>query len=118
MYTLIGKWTILEGKEAEAKDALNKLATQVKNEEVGTLIYMVYTPDFNEISLPTPQSGEVIFLEVYKDKDAFNQHIAGKAFNDFVSNYGHLFLKDFSNPPQIYFTMEVLNNVGGFIRPM
>lgn len=116
MYQLIGKWTILSGNEEKAHKALKHLAIQVQNEEPGTLIYVVYLPDFAEISLPTPPSGEVIFFEAYKDKEAFNTHINGPIFKNFTKTFGHLFLNDFSNPSQVYFSLEVLKQLGGFIR--
>jgi len=116
MYPLTGKWNILPGNEKKATAALKKLAQEVQKNEPGTLLYMVYTPDFKEKNLPAPPAGEVVFFEIYKDKAAFTKHITGPAFTNFVKNYGHLFLQDFNTPPQLYITAEILTQVGGFAR--
>lgn len=115
-YPLIAKWTILPGNEAVAIDALKKLAQDVQKNEPGTLLYMVHMPNFNEKSLPTPPAGEIFFWEVYEDQAAFQQHVNGPIFQGFVSQYGHLFLSDFSNPPQVFMTTEVLTKIEGFSR--
>jgi quinol monooxygenase YgiN len=116
MYPLTGKWTILPRKEKKAMAALKKLALAVKKNEPGTLLYMVFTPDFKEKSLPMPPKGEVVFFEIYKNKAAFTKHITGSIFTNFVKKYGHMFLNDFSDPPQLYITAEILVKTGGFVR--
>jgi quinol monooxygenase YgiN len=117
MYPLIAKWTILPGNEDKASEALKNLAADVQANEPGTLLYMVHVPNFDEKSLPTPPAGEVVFFEVYQDQAAFFNHINGHIFNDFVKNYGSLFLSDFSAVPQVFMTTEVLTFLGGFARP-
>ena len=114
MITLIGKWTILPGKQDVAIPLLQNLANEVKDTEPGTLVYKVYTPNFNSKSLPTPADGEVVFLEVYEDEAAYNKHIAGNAFQNFVKNHSNLFLADFAG--NLYFTLEMLQEQAGFIR--
>jgi quinol monooxygenase YgiN len=114
MYPLIAKWTILPGNEKKATAALKKLALDVKKNEPGTLLYMVYKPNFKATSLPTPPENEIIFFEIYEDQPAFIKHITGPAYTDFVKNYGDLFLHDFNTPPQIFMTTEALALVGGF----
>lgn len=115
-YPLVAKWTILPGNEEKAKTALIQLAKDVQENEPETLLYMVHIPNFNEKSLPTPPQGEVIFWEVYVDQDAFLKHINGSIFQNFVKTYGSLFLSDFSNPPQVFMTTEVLTQIEGFSR--
>lgn len=116
MIPLIGKWTMLPGKQEQAIPLLKELANQVKETEPGTLIYKVFTPDFTRKSLPTPADGEVIFFEVYKDDDAYQNHVREDGpFQKFVEQYGQLlFLNDFAN--QLYFTLEMLQEQAGFIR--
>jgi len=114
MITLIGKWTMLPGKEDQAIPLLQALASQVQDTEPGTLVYKVFTPDFSSKSLPTPADGEVIFLEVYEDEAAYDKHIAGDAFQNFVKNHSDLFLVDFTG--KLYFTLEMLQEQAGFIR--
>src|SRR4051812_33703630 len=116
MYSLIAKWTILPGNETKALYALTKLAADVQKNEPDTLLYMVHTPDFNEASLPTPPAGEVIFFEVYKDKNAFLKHVQGKVFLSFLKNYSDLFLKYSEDNSTVFVTLELLTQVAGFIR--
>ena len=114
MYSLIAKWTILPGNEDKAVAALKNLATQVLQQEPGTLVYAIFTPDFAERSLPTPPAGEVSFLEIYEDNDAFMKHINGTVYQNFVTNYGALFLNDFSGKP--FVTFEVIQKQAGFFK--
>lgn len=116
MYPLIAKWTILPGNEAKAAEVLKQLALDVQTNEAETLLYMVHIPNFNEKSLPTPPAGEVVFWEIYNDQDAFFKHVNGPVFQEFVKNYGSLFLNDFNVPSQVFMTTEVLNQLGGFAR--
>lgn len=116
MYPLTAKWTILPGNEEKAIAVLQKLAQDVKANEPDTLLYMVHVPDFNQKSLPTPPAGEVEFWEIYKDQNAFFAHVNGPIFQEFVKNYGQLFLNDFNVPSQVFMTTKVLTQIEGFAR--
>lgn len=116
MYSLTGKWTMLPGKEKKAISALKKMANAVNKEEPGTLLYMIFTPDYKEKNLPNPPSGEVVFFEIYEDKDAFQKHITGSIFTDFIKSNGSSFLNDFSAVPNMYITVKTLSKIGGFVR--
>ena len=115
MYPLISIWTILPGNEEKVINALKALATEVEQTQAGTLAYLVHTPDMTQASLPTPYAGQVVFFEIYKDKGAFDEHVASQAFTDFVSNYGPLFLSTPKGGP--YNSVEFLTHQAGFIRP-
>ncbi|MWB93262.1 hypothetical protein GON26_02730 [Flavobacterium sp. GA093] len=115
-YPLEAKWTILPGNEAKATEALKQLALDVQENEPETIMYMVHVPNFKEKSLPTPAQGEVIFWEVYEDQEGFLKHVNGPIFQNFVKTYGELFLSDFSTPPQVFMTTEVLTLIEGFSR--
>ena len=116
MYALTGKWYILPGNELKATTLLKKFSKDVEKNEPDTLLYKVFTPNFKEKNLPAPPAGEVVFFEIYKDEDACTKHIQGPLFTNFMKNNGHLFLQDFGNPSQVYVTVEILSDVGGFIR--
>ena len=113
MYPLISKWTILPGGESEALSALMALAKKVEVSEPDTWMYTVHTPDFTAPNLPTPPAGEVVFFEIYKNKQAFNAHVNGPVFTEFVQNYGFLFLQSNGKP---YVTLEIMQRHAGFIR--
>jgi quinol monooxygenase YgiN len=122
MYPLISTWTINQGSERRAVDALKNLAQQVYDEEPDTLVYLPHVPDMTQQSMPTPPSVQVVFFEIYADKDAFDAHVNGPVFKGFVAEYGSLFLSTevtcpdgggVSNP---YTTVEFLQLLNGFIR--
>ncbi|WP_296703454.1 antibiotic biosynthesis monooxygenase [Algoriphagus sp.] len=115
MYSLTGKWTMLSGKEKKATAELKKLAMAVNKKEPGTLLYMIFTPDYQEKNLPNPPPGEVVFFEIYKDKDAFEKHINGPIFTNFIKKNSSLFLTDFSNI-NMYITVKTLSKLEGFVR--
>jgi quinol monooxygenase YgiN len=114
MYPLIAKWTILPGNEEKALAALKDLAAQVLDCETGTLVYAIFTPDFSKTSLPTRPAGEVTFIEIYESNDAFLAHIKGDTYNNFLKNYGQLFLNDFNGKP--FVTFEAMEKQAGFFR--
>ena len=124
MYSLTSTWTLQRGKEKVAIEALRQLAREVEQKEAGTLIYLVHVPDMTQPSLPTPSSLEVVFFEVYKDEQAFKEHVNGSIFQGFVAEHGSLFL---SMPPidcgdghsviKPFTTVEFLERKAGFIRP-
>ncbi|NOT61990.1 MAG: hypothetical protein HOP19_17380 [Acidobacteria bacterium] len=122
MISFVVKWTIKTGCNEKALVGLQQLAQAVA-QEPGTLMYLVNTPDPIQFtcaqgdeheSLPTPSPQEVIFIEQYVDENAFCQHVHGTAFQQFLSEYGDLFL--FSNG-QPFVTIEFLKRQAGFIRP-
>jgi quinol monooxygenase YgiN len=113
MYPLISKWTVLPGKKKQALTALKALALQVKAKEPGTLMYTVHTPDFSQANLPTPPENEIVFFEIYKNKAAFDTHVNGPDFKNFVKKYGNLFLQSNKQP---YVSLEIMKHEAGFIR--
>jgi quinol monooxygenase YgiN len=122
MYTLIAKWTIKQGQETPALNALKSLGREVLQNEKDTLIYLVHTPDLKEASLPTPSPLEVVFFEVYRNKTAFLAHVNGPTFTNFVKQYGALFLSttvqcaDGGSSTNPFVLAEVLTRKAGFIR--
>jgi uncharacterized protein len=122
MYTLIAKWTIKQGQETPALNALKNLAKEVLKNEKDTLIYLVHTPDLKEANLPTPSPLEIVFFEVYRNKSAFIAHVTGPTFTAFVKQYGALFLSttvqcsDGGSSTNPFVLAEVLNRKAGFIR--
>ena len=124
MYSLTSTWTIQAGKERAAIAALRRMAQQVEQKEAGTLIYLVHVPDMTQPSLPTPSNLEVVFFEVYRDEQAFKEHVTGSIFQQFVEKHGTLFLSmpaidcgDGHSVTKPFTTVEFLKRKAGFIRP-
>jgi quinol monooxygenase YgiN len=123
MFPLISIWTIREGQEKAAIAALQRLAVQVEEQEKDTVAYLVHIPDMSQPSLPTPSRLEVVFFEIYRNRAAFDRHVTGAAFQNFVKRHKRLFLcmqVEDERGEQInwpYSTVEFLTRQAGFIRP-
>ena len=124
MFTLTSTWTL---KDEDCRDAaivaLQQLAQDVQQNEEGTLLYLVHFPNMGLASQPTPCSVDVVFFEIYRDREAFCTHVNGSIFKTFVATYGSLFLTtrgecdDPSTPAGPYTSVEFLDRQAGFIRP-
>jgi len=122
MFTIIARWTIAQGHEAAARAALSRLATRVRAKEPGTLVYLVFVPDMQELSLPTASPLEVVFVEGYKNKAAFLAHLNGPVFTQFTAKHQALFLsttvtgQDGKPVHSPFVLFQNLRRVGGFVR--
>ena len=122
MITLIAKWYVKEGSQAQAVAALQALAQEVLSSEPDTLMYLVHTPDMTQGSLPPPTDTEVLFVEGYASMDAFFAHLNGPAFTGFVKQYGNLFINATGTTAggetaSISFVeVEFLSRQAGFVR--
>lgn len=123
MYSLTSTWTLKQGKEKAGVAALKRLAERVRREEADTLAYLVHMPDVTQASLPPPYGLDVVFFEIYRNKAAFDAHVNGSVFTEFVAKHGDLFVsmkvdcgggKSVTKP---FTTVEFLRREAGFIRP-
>lgn len=114
-HTLISRWYLKPGREAEARAALSALAEAVLAEEPGTLAYLVHGPCGS--SLPAAPAGEVTFYEVYADEAAFSAHISGPVFSGFLKDHGALFEQNFPPNSGPFMTVSTLTRAAGFVRP-
>ena len=104
MVTLISKWKLKNGCPPELLTALQELAAQVRRDEPGTLLYLVNLeasdllgPGGKPLKNPPPPVGgheqtQVVFVEAYRDVEAFEQHVKGAAFAGFLqANLKHFY---------------------------
>lgn len=115
--SLTSRWFIRPGCEADALAAVAEAAEKVRTGEPGTLIYLAHTPHVGDDglqSLPPSQPGLLLFFEMYRDPQAFLQHVNGPIFTAFVRDHGHLFVPDARGAP--YTTVEFLARRAGFVR--
>ena len=115
MYTLIAKWYIRSNENA-VLEALRELAKQVEAQEPDTWMYVVHTGN-QEGSTPPAAPGEVVFVEAYKDFNALLQHVNGKLFQTFVSQYGADFVPVTAPNKGPFMLVESLARLAGFVRP-
>lgn len=97
MIALFSRWKLKDGCPPELAAALEELAARVKRGEPGTLLYSVSLPaphppigpppDYAvsyDPGLPTNGHGnELVFFEVYRDAEAFSEHLRGP-FSEFL----------------------------------
>lgn len=115
MLPIVARWSIAEGKRAEALKALEELAALVEAEEPFVPMYTIHTPNLSgEVtSFPTPPADEVIFLSVFDDVAAFEKHMNG-VFHAWLEANKQLFLLNNGN---LFVVAEWLTRQAGFVRP-
>ena len=115
---LISRWLIKEEFKSEAMDVLRDFENMAR-EEKGTLLYMNHTPlwDTDLPSNPTPSKNEVLFFEIYQDKDAFKIHVDRQ--QRFMKKNGicDYFIQSSEEPCSTASMVEFLDYNRGFIKP-
>ncbi len=113
MYSIIATWYLKPGEEAEGIAALKQLAQDVKQEE-DTWGYLIHTGGEN--SAPPCSDGTVVFIEIYKNFQAFLDHVSGPIFTAFKKDHGQLF-QPIPGSDSPFFLVENIDRIGGFLRP-
>ena len=125
--SLISKWQLRDGCPPELFHELNNLADTVKAEP-GTLMYLVNLQSAAPLGknnqpikpqpaeLPLAKQTEVVFIERYKDSQAFSDHVNGKIFNDFKNRILQYFKVDPNNNTWPLTQTEFLTPRSGFIK--
>ena len=114
---LTSQWFIKPNCEQEVLDAVTRLASCVEAEEPDTLTYLVHVPHVinepNLPSLPPADSRMLLFFEVYRDVQAFQNHLRGRLFTEFVHDFGDRFVSANGKP---FTTVQFLSLHAGFSR--
>jgi quinol monooxygenase YgiN len=120
MISLYSTWWVKPGNEKAITVALNKLAKEVRENEKGTLMYLVHTPvyDYPKAikgkksikSAPEARPGTIIFVEKYENWDAFQVHLYGPYFTTFVKEYKSMFVLNHDEEPfvEVVFMEEIV----------
>lgn len=101
MQTIIARFKIVPGKEAEAEEAMKKMAASVESNESGALTY-VFHRNLKDAS-------EVTVFEVYKDDAAAASHAGSEHMGAFRVHFGTLF-----DPTTV--KIERFERIAGFNR--
>ncbi len=121
LYTVISRWTIQPGCEAQAEDALRTYIEEMLVGEPGTLLYSANTPDRGHApnAFPAVSRRELVYNSGWVDHQAFLDHGSGPIYQRFLADHGHLFLQvnGQDSATQPYLTSIVLQRIAGFIRP-
>lgn len=123
MISVVAIWTVLPGCHKKAKAALRRLAKKVEKTEPDTWMYLPHSSNMKGFNNPVPNDGQITFVEVYKDQEAFDYHLYGPngqedpsgTFVDFVNKYSDLFLCNQSDG-QPYMHVLSLDLIDGFVR--
>lgn len=102
MTTVIARFKVQPGKEAEAEEALKEMAAAVEANEPGALAYIVHRSQADP--------AEVIFFEVYADRDAFKAHTQTPHMAAFQGKLAGL--ADLSTVK-----IDRMDRFAGFVRP-
>jgi quinol monooxygenase YgiN len=113
MIQIIARWSILPGKQDAAVAALKELAYQVETEEPFVPMYTIHLPDFTQTSFPIPAPTEVVFFSVFDDEAAFQKHLHGPVFRDWLALHRDLFL---FNGDNLFVMAEWLTRKAGYVR--
>lgn len=113
MISIIAKWSILDGKQVAAVAALKDLACRVQAEEPFVPMYTIHVPNFALTSFPTPPPTEVVFFSVFDDEAAFQKHLHGPVFQDWLAEHRDLFL---FNGDNLFVVSEWLARQAGYVR--
>ncbi len=102
MTTILARFKVQPGKEAEAEKAISEMAAAVEASEPGALVYIMHRSQ--------KDPGEITVFEVYADGEALDTHNQTAHMAQFRSHFGPLF--DASTVK-----IERLERIAGFVRP-
>jgi predicted enzyme related to lactoylglutathione lyase/quinol monooxygenase YgiN len=112
--SLISRWFVKPGCGKKALAALRRAAEEVEAREPHTLTYRVHVQYAGDLQpLPPVDPLSILFFEVYRDAQAFDDHLNGPVFTTFVRDHGHLFVQAGGKP---YTTVDFLTLHAGFTR--
>jgi len=101
MNTVLARFKILTGKEAEAEEAMRKQAASVESGEPGALTYIFHRN--------RKDPSEITVFEIYEDDDASAAHRGTEHMATFASYFGSLF-----DPASV--KIDRLERIAGFSR--
>lgn len=125
--TLISKWKLKGGCPEILQRELESLAEKVMAEQ-NTLMYLVHLQSCNPLQsdqkvnpekaeITPDEQYEVVFFEMYRDAQAFSDHVTGPSFTSFRKNFIQYFYRDPANPEWPVTENTYLTRESGFIRP-
>lgn len=108
---------------------LQALAPKVEENEPDTLMYVVnleaafpLSKESKPVTHPPPpiplkEQKAVIFIEMYKNSDAFSEHILGAVFQTFLNDTKDYFVPDAGTRSSTRKDTPILARQSGFVRP-
>lgn len=93
MLPVIARWTMKAGKEVEAIAALKLLVAEVYEKSPFVTYYSVHRNNDTVESYPSNSPREIIFYSIFEDEAAFQKHLTGTTFNNWLEAHRALFLQ-------------------------
>ena len=114
--SLYSTWYAKPEQEKALLPVLENLAKDVMANEEGTLMYLVHiaSNDYPFSSLPPVTPGTIVFVEKYRNWDAFLTHVNGTIFTTFKDKYKSKFVPGADGNP--YTQVVFMNQEAGFVR--
>lgn len=128
MITLISKWKLKNGVPPDILANLTAVASKVEQSEPGTLMYLVNLPALSPLDknrqpqcpppkpIPPAEQKEVVFMEIYRDAQAFSDHVNGPVFTAFRKANIQYFQEDPNSPGWPLTDTDFLGRESAFIR--
>ncbi len=101
MTTILARFKVQPGKEAEAEKAISEMAAAVEANEPGALTYIMHRSQ--------QDPSEITVFEIYADDEALSAHGQTPHMGQFRSNFAPLF--DAGS-----LKIERLERIAGFVR--
>jgi quinol monooxygenase YgiN len=112
MLALVSRWKLKNGCPPELAEAVQALVAAVREKEEGTLVYSVNLPGPHPPIGPPPdyayvegipsqpaEATDLVFFEVYRDANAFSEHLRG-AIAVFMKEHRHHFATPWQGHPR------------------
>jgi len=119
VFQVEARWVMKPGNREKVEAALSGYVRAVKDNEPGTYMYTVSFADQSPDSpaIPPMQLDAVTYNSAWKDHDAFVAHTKEQVYQDFLKEYGDLFVQAVpGSTMHPYMTTSVLKRFAGFLR--
>jgi quinol monooxygenase YgiN len=120
VFQVEARWSMKPGNRKKVAAALVDYVKAVKEQEPETYMYTVsFADDSPESpSIPPLQLDAVTYNSAWKDHDAFITHTKLPVYQDFLKEYGDLFIQTVpGSTMHPYMTTSVLKRFAGFLHP-
>lgn len=120
VFQVEARWVMKPGNRDKIAAALVNYVKAVKQIEQGLYMYTVSfaDPSPDAPAIPPMQLDTVTYNSAWKDHDAFIAHTKEPVYQEFLKQYGDLFVQAVpGSTTSPYMTTSVLKRIAGFLRP-
>ncbi|MCG7521561.1 putative quinol monooxygenase [Ruegeria sp. Ofav3-42] len=114
MFSTIATWYLKPESQSEGIAALRQLAIDVEANEPDTWGYLIHSGAAG--SAPPCSDDTIVFVEIYRDEQAFIGHVHGPVFTKFMKDHGDLFQAG-PGGDSPFVQVQNVDRIQGFLRP-